>query len=49
MPEKTVKVKVVAPWRVCHDGKAYADGDTATVPETVAEEWLANGWVEKVK
>jgi hypothetical protein len=50
MPDKTVKVKVQAPWRVCtDDGKAHTGGDTVTVPESVAAEWEANGWIERVK
>jgi hypothetical protein len=51
MPEKTVKtvkVKVLAPWRVCHDGEAFTDGDTLTVPESVAKEWEEAGWVKPV-
>jgi hypothetical protein len=48
MPEKTIKVKVLAPYRVCHDGEAYVGGDTASVPEKVGQEWEQSGWVERV-
>ena len=48
MSEKTVKVKVIDRWRVVHDDKAYHKGDTLTVPENVAQEWEASGYVERV-
>ncbi len=48
MPEKTVKVRVSDRWSVAHDGKRYVKGDTVTVPESVADEWQRNGWVERV-
>jgi hypothetical protein len=48
MPEKTIKVKVLPPWRVCHEGEAFTDGDVANVPEAVAAEWEQSGWVERV-
>jgi len=49
-PEKTVKVKVNAPYRVVHpdDGTAHVKGDTLTVPENVAEEWERSRCVERV-
>jgi hypothetical protein len=46
--EKNIKVKVQAPFRVVHEGNAFTDGDTVTVPENVAAEWERSGWVEKV-
>jgi hypothetical protein len=51
MPEKTVKVKVNAPFRVVHPdtGEAHTDGDQLSVGETVAQEWERSGWVERVK
>lgn len=46
--EKTVKVKVQAPYRVVHEAIAHTEGDTLTVPESVAREWERSGWVERV-
>ena len=48
MAEKTIKVKVQAPFRVVHEGNAFTDGDTLTVPENVAQEWERSRWVERV-
>lgn len=48
MPDKTVKVRVKAPFRVVHEGNPYTDGDTFTVPENVAQEWEQSRWVERV-
>jgi hypothetical protein len=48
MTEKTVKVKVLAPFRVVHDATAYTDGDEVTVPEHVAQEWQRSGYVERI-
>jgi len=48
MPEKTVKVRVTAPFRVVHEGNPHTDGDTLTVPDNVAQEWERSGWVERV-
>lgn len=40
-------VTVCKPWRVVDDeGNAYVGGDTATVPEALAEEWLRCQWVK---
>jgi hypothetical protein len=40
-------VVVLDPWRVVgDDGKVHWPGDTATVPDTLAAEWLANHWVK---
>jgi hypothetical protein len=51
MTEKTVKVKVSDRWRVVdpETGEAHTKGDTLSVPEATAEEWVRSGWVEKVK
>lgn len=46
--EKHVKVKVSDRWAVVHDGERYVKGDTVTVPESVAENWELNHWVERV-
>jgi hypothetical protein len=48
MPEKQIKVRVSDRWRVVHDDKAYVKGETLTVPESVAQEWERNRWVEVV-
>jgi hypothetical protein len=45
---KTVKVKVVAPYRVTHGGKAFVGGDQLTLPADAADHWLKCGWVEPV-
>lgn len=47
-PEKTVKVRVSDRWSVVHDDKRHLKGDTLTVPEHLAEQWLRYGWVEPV-
>jgi hypothetical protein len=39
-------LKVLARWRVVHDGRPYVRGDT--VPESVAAEWVRSGYVERV-
>ena len=46
--EKTVKVKVNAPYRVVHEGEPYSNGDEVVVPEAVADEWLRATFVERV-
>ncbi len=48
MPEKTVKVRVKAPFRVVHKGEPYSDGAEVTVPESVAAQWERSRWVERV-
>jgi hypothetical protein len=46
----SVTVKVVAPYRVMHDGKPYVGGDVLEVPNDKEHEiWLKSGWVEPVK
>ena len=42
-----MKVVVREPFRVCHDGKVWRQGETADVPNALAEEWLRSGWVEE--
>lgn len=44
--EKTVEVKVSDRWSVVHDSQRYVEGDTVTVPESLADEWIRNHWVE---
>ena len=48
VPEKTVKVRVNAPYRVVHEGNPHTDGDTFMVPEDLAREWERSRWVERV-
>ena len=43
-----MKIKVAPGIRVCHDGKVYADGATAEVPDSVGAQWLVSGWVQHV-
>ena len=40
-----MKVTVNAPFRVADAGTIYSPGDTADVPDHVAAEWVAAGWV----
>ncbi|MGO9228552.1 MAG: hypothetical protein ACLQKA_04980 [Bryobacteraceae bacterium] len=45
-----LKVKVVAPYRVLHEGKPYVGGDTLEVPDDEDHKiWLQSGWVQPVK
>jgi hypothetical protein len=48
VPEKTVKVRVKAPYRVVHEGDPHSNGDELSVPEEVAQHWLGSGFVERV-
>jgi len=41
-----MKIKVLQPCQVCHDGKIYRPGDTADVPDAVAKAWLISSWVD---
>jgi hypothetical protein len=43
-----VKVKVVAPYRVIHEGKPYVGGDVVDVPADTADTWLKSKWAEPV-
>ncbi|MDD7814450.1 hypothetical protein PP713_17940 [Mycobacterium sp. CSUR Q5927] len=45
----STKVKVCAPNQVVHDGVIYAPGESAVVPDDVAKQWLAQGWVTEAK
>lgn len=38
-------VTVVPPFQVQHDGEVYTPGQTAEVPDAVAQQWLTHGWV----
>lgn len=48
MGGKLIKVKVIDRWRVVHEDKPYAKGDTLTVPESVGPEGESSGYVECV-
>lgn len=39
-----VKVTVTQGIQVFHDGQTYRDGQSVTVPQTVARRWIRNGW-----
>jgi hypothetical protein len=43
----SVKVKVVAPYRVVH-GKPYVGGDVVEVPKDIADTWIKAGWAQPV-
>jgi hypothetical protein len=43
-----VRVRVIAPYRVCHEGKAFVGGQTPSVPAATAEYWIKMKWVERV-
>ncbi|MFY9765373.1 MAG: hypothetical protein WAK42_10305 [Mycobacterium sp.] len=46
----TVRVKVVAPYRVLHEGTPYVGGDVLEVPNDEEHDtWRKSGWVELVK
>jgi hypothetical protein len=40
-----VRVRVVAPFQVVRDLVVYRPGDVAEVPESVAADWVRDGWV----
>lgn len=48
MAEKTVKVKVKAPYRVVHEGDPYTDANELSLPEPVTQQWQRSGFVEQV-
>jgi hypothetical protein len=49
MAEKTIRVRVKAPFRVVDDdGNAHADCDELTVNEATAQVWQRSGFVERV-
>jgi hypothetical protein len=48
-PSASVRVKVVAPHRVLHEGKPYVGGDVLEVPDDEEHNiWRRSGWVELV-
>jgi len=46
VPEPLTIVRVLAPYRVVHDGVAYTGDAIAEVPESLAQEWVLNRWAE---
>jgi hypothetical protein len=44
-----VKVKISAPVQVVHEGARYTIGQTADVPDQVAQDWIRQGWVTEAK
>lgn len=49
-PSTLVRVKVVAPYRVLHEGKPYVGGDVLEIPNDKEHTiWRKSGWVELVK
>jgi hypothetical protein len=47
-PSASAKVKIVAPYRVSHEGVAYTGGDVPEVPTATADLWVKSGWAEPV-
>ena len=43
-----VRVRVIAPYRVCREGKPFVGGQTLSVPAATAETWIKSGWVMPV-
>jgi hypothetical protein len=43
--QRPTRVKVLAPFSVCHAGVAYPPDAIAVVPESVAAHWILNQWV----
>jgi hypothetical protein len=43
-----LRIKVLPPYGVAHDGTAYFPGHTPEVPQSVADAWIRNNWVESV-
>jgi hypothetical protein len=43
-----VRVRVVDPFQVVHNTVVYRPGDVTEVPESVAADWVRDGWVSPV-
>ena len=43
-----MKVKVTDGIQVTHDGKSYRGGAVVDVPDDVAAQWIAPGWVTEM-
>jgi hypothetical protein len=46
--EPLVKVAVQEPFQVVHDERVYWPGAVAQVPQSLADKWIENQWVEVV-
>jgi hypothetical protein len=44
-----VKIKVSTNVQLVHAGAVYGPGDTASVPDDVAQEWVRQGWATEIK
>jgi hypothetical protein len=44
-PEPLLRVTVLAPYMVAHEGARWFPGETAEVPESLADDWILNQWV----
>jgi hypothetical protein len=42
------RVRVAAPYPVCHEGKSFVGGQTVSVPAAKAQTWIKAGWVKPV-
>jgi hypothetical protein len=42
-------VSVNAPYQVVHETTVYGPGQTADVPEAIAQKWIDAGWVSEAK
>ena len=42
----TVKVQVVEPFRVLHNGEPFVGGDVVEVPGDTADAWVRSGWAK---
>jgi hypothetical protein len=40
-------VTVNTPYQVVHEGTVYGPGQTADVPDDLAQTWITAGWVSK--
>jgi hypothetical protein len=45
---RPVRMRVIAPYSVCHKGKRFVGGQTASVPATTAQTWIKSGWVTSI-
>lgn len=43
-----LKVRIVAPYRLCQQGTPYVGGNEVTVPGSTAFHWLKHNWAELV-
>lgn len=43
----TIRVTAKFPHQVVHDGVVVRPGESADVPDDVARNWYARGWIER--